>query len=708
MNENKREFTFNYGGKDVIIETGRLAKQTDGAVLVTSGNSQVLVTVCSATKQKPGQDFFPLLVDFTEKFYAAGRFLGGFMKREARPGMDSILVCRMIDRPLRPLFPAGYMFETIVQITTLSWDQNDDIEVLGGLGASAALAISDIPFAGPIANCKVGRIDGKLVLNPALNDYEKSDMEVVVAASKDALLMVEGEANELAEEDMLAALEFAHENIKGFCGFIDSIVKEVGVKKREFKSVAPNIKLVDTVTKNFSKDGRDCLKIIPKIERGKAISALTSKVSEAVEKDFSKYGLEENAEFGKEAYGAVDELMYNMMRKDILEKELRIGGRPLDVVRPIETEVDILKIPHGSSLFTRGETQVMATVTLGSKDGEMMIDDIKGIRFKRFYLHYSFPPFSVGEARGYRGAGRREIGHGFLAERSIRKVLPSFDDFPYTIRVACEVLESNGSSSMGSICSGALALMDAGVPIKKPVAGVAMGLIKEGDNYKILTDILGDEDHLGDMDFKVAGTKDGITGIQMDIKISGITFEILKKAMTQAKTGRLHILEEMGKTMDTTRSTMKPGTPRVDSIQIPKDKIGALIGPGGKNIKYLQSTYEVDIETDEAGKVQIFGSDPEKISECKTVVNLQINGPEVGSEYEADVITIKDYGAFVDIIPGVSGLVHISEFSKERVQDANDYVKEGMKIMVKVIDIDNFGRVKLSAKAVKPLSKLEK
>lgn len=704
MLNNKKEFRFEYGGKEVILETGRMAKQADGAVLATCEGTQVLATVCSAKDVQDGQDFFPLMVDYKEKFFAAGKFLGGFMKREGRPSNAEILLMRMIDRPLRPLFPEGYMFETIVMIQVLSYDEQADPEVLGGLATAAALAVSDIPFAGPVGFCKVGKIGGKLVLNPLHNQWKDSDIELVVAASSDAILMVEGEANEVSEADMMEALDFAHNSIKSFCDVVSQMKKEVGKAKREFISSAANTKLMDKMN-DYVADAKAALAIVPKLERQNAVGAIVKKVKADIEANPEAFGLTADSSAGKEAYKGVDELMYKMMRNDILENEKRIGGRKLTEVREIETEVDVLKKVHGSSLFTRGETQVMATVTIGGKEGEQMSDSIRGVAYDPFYLHYTFAPYSVGEARGYRGVGRREVGHGNLAERALKKMLPSKEDFPYTMRVYCEVMESNGSSSMGSVCSGSMALMDAGVPMVKPVAGIAMGLVKDGSNFKILTDILGDEDHLGDMDFKVAGTTDGITAIQMDIKITGISREIFQQAMAQAKEGRVHILGEMAKSISTHRAKFKAGVPTIDTVKIDQSKIGALIGPGGKNIKAIQEENEVTLEVLEDGTVKILGVDDAKIQATKSLIALQINGPEIGAVYDAKVVTIKEYGAFVDIAAGVSGLLHVSEIADERVNDVNEYLKEGDDVQVKVLEIDRFGKIKLSAKAVKPLAK---
>lgn len=705
MNENKKVFKAKYGDREVTFETGRLAKQSDGSVLVSCGGTSVLVCVNSAREVKDGQDFFPLLVEYTEKFYAAGKFLGGYIKREGRPSTAEILISRLIDRPLRPLFPEGYMFDTVVSATVMSYSHDGDPEVLASLGASAALSISDIPFQGPMAACKVGKIGGKLVLNPTHEQWKESEMEVSMAASKDAILMVEGEAKIVPEKEMLEAIFFGHDAIRGIIDTINEMVKTVGRPKRPFTSVAPNKTLMDTLTSKFSGAARSALSINPKMERQAAVHALIKQVKEDMTTNYAAYGLVEKDDFGKKAAKSVDELMYNMMRGDILNEEKRIGGRKLDQVRQIETEVDVLKVPHGSALFTRGETQVLATVTLGGQDGDLVVDRIVGETEDKFYLHYNFPPYSVGEARGVRGVGRREMGHGNLAERALKAVIPSNDKFSYTTRLVCEVLESNGSSSMGSVCAGSLAMLDAGIPIKSPVGGIAMGLISDGKNYKILSDILGDEDHLGDMDFKVAGTEQGITAIQMDIKITGLTREIVEKAIEQARTGRLHILGEMAKTMSVHREEYKDGVPKVRSFSIPQDKIGALIGPGGKNIKALQEEYKVTMEIEESGLVKVLGQSVEDIEKCIEYADLQINGPAIGSDYKATVVTIKEYGAFVDLVPGISGLLHISEISDDRVNDVNEYISEGDQVDVRVIEIDRMGRMKLSAKAIKPLAK---
>ena len=707
MNENKKEYKINYGGKEVTIETGRLAKQADGAVLVSCNGTQVLVAVCSARELKDGQDFFPLLVEYQEKFYAAGKFLGGFMKRENRPSTAEILACRLIDRPLRPMFPGDYMFDTVVTCSVLSYNETGDPEVLAALGASAAIAISDIPFAAPIGFAKVGRINGQLTINPNHADWANSDLEIAVAGSKDAILMVEGEAKVIPEKEVLEAINFGHAQIKQYCDLVAKIQKEIGKPKRAYVSAEANKTLSTKVATDYTNNARAALAISDKMQRQEAIRNLTKTVAEAIKADPAAFGMKDDKGASKEAFKAVDGLLYDMMRADILNEGKRIAGRRLDEVRKIETEVNILNAPHGSSLFTRGETQVMATVTIGGSLGDQMLDRITGLSYDKFYLHYNFPGFSVGEAKGSRGAGRRELGHGNLAERALKAVMPPQDKFSYTTRVVCEVLESNGSSSMGSVCSGSMALMDAGVPIVNPVAGIAMGLVTDGARYKVLTDILGDEDHLGDLDFKVAGTKDGVTAIQMDIKITGLTPQIIEDAIGQAYKGRMHILGEMEKTIKAPREGFKPGVPTIMTVMIPTDKIGALIGPGGKNIKKLQEDFKVTIEITEEGMVKVLGSDVEVLKTAITTINMQINGPEIGAVYEARVDSIKEYGAFVDIGSGVSGLVHVSELSDERVQNVNDYINEGQTIKVKVLEIDKMGRIKLSAKAVESVKKKE-
>ena len=682
-----------------------MAKQADGAVLVTCDKTQVLVTVCSAKESSPDADFFPLLVDYKEKFYAAGKFLGGFNKREGRPSNSEILLMRMIDRPLRPLFPEGYFCETIITAQVLSFEDSADPEVLAGLGSCAALMVSDIPFHAPVGFAKVGFIKNKYVLNPTPEEIKNSELELVVAASMDAILMVEGEGNEVSEETMLGAINFAHEEIKKFCIVMKKLQAEVGKPKRVFKQ--DNTALTNLTTKvkqQFIAQVQKALAVNDKMDRQVAVAALKAEVKKSFEANPAQFGLDEKSSFGSLANKAIEDVLYHTMREDILSQSKRIGGRDLKTVRPITVEIDLLKKGHGSALFTRGETQVLGVATLGGKEGEQLVDKISGVTYDRFYLHYTFLPFSVGEARGYRGVGRREIGHGNLAERALKKAMPS-EAYPYTVRLVCEVLESNGSSSMGSVCAGSMALMDAGVPVKAPVAGIAMGLIKEGERYKILSDILGDEDHLGDMDFKVAGTKTGITAIQMDIKITGITSQIMKEAMEQAKEGRFHILKEMSTAIAAPRPLYKTGVPVIGMTKIAPDQIGMLIGPGGKNIRAVQEEYKVTIECLEDGTVKVLGVIQDNVDAAISTIKLQMNGPEINSEYDAKVVSIKEYGAFVDIAAGISGLVHVSEISNDRVQDINEYLKEGDKVRVKVLDVDRFGKIKFSIKAISPIEK---
>lgn len=696
---NKLEFKHNFGDREVIVETGRLAKQTDGSAFVTCGGTQVLATVVSARSLGESTDFFPLLVDYKEKFYAAGKFLGGFMKREGRPSSSEILLMRMIDRPFRPLFPSGYKFETIIQTTVHSYDPEVDPGIIAGIAASCALSFSDVPFNGPVGFCRVGRVQGKLVLNPTPTQMDISDLDLIVAGTLDAVLMIEGEAKELSEEQMVEAIIFGHEHVIKWCTFMKEVQDKHGKAKRSFEPIEVPAAVLDLLRKDFKDQAQKCLEISQKHARQDAVALLSKNVAAKLDEQ------EKDVNHSKLAQAAVDELLYEMMRHDILRNHKRIGGRGLDVVRPIETEVDILKNVHGSSLFTRGETQVMATITLGGKDGEQMKDDITGISYDRFYLHYTFAPYCVGEAKGYRGVGRREIGHGNLAERALKGVIPPKEKFPYTVRVNCEVTESNGSSSMGSVCSGSMALMDAGVPVSGAVAGVAMGLIKEGKDFVILTDILGDEDHLGDMDFKVAGTKKGITAIQMDIKIAGIGKDIFQQAMEQARKGRLHILGEMAKTLDHAKDDYKDSVPRIDSLKIDPDKIGALIGPSGKNIKAIQENFKITVEVSDDGTVNILGTDKDLIKKAKDSISLQINGPLINSDYDGIVVSIKEYGAFVDIAPNVSGLLHVSEIADERIGDVNDYLTPGQTLKVRVVEVDRFGKIKLSAKAIQKIAK---
>lgn len=705
MNDIKRSFSCEKSGKTITFELGKLAKQADGSVLVSSEGTQVLVTACSSDTVKEGQNFFPLLVEYTEKFYAVGKFLGGFIKREARPSTPEILTARLIDRSLRPLFPKGYMFDTVISCTVLSYAPQGDPEVLAALGASFALDLSDIPFKGSIGSCKVARINGEFVIDPDYDQWQNSDLEILISASQDGILMVEGRADMISEDIVLEAIRYGHEYIKDYIAFIEPLTSKYGSKKRSVETTVTNQTLMEEVSKEFLEETKVNLNIDDKIQRQKAFKILEKKLAASMKKSPERYNLTESSSFTEKAYAGIDELIYQTMRGDILNHEKRISGRALDEVRAITTETDLLNNVHGSSLFTRGETQVLSSVTIGGGVGNQIVDRIVGREEQSFYLHYNFPPYSVGESRGVRGVSRRELGHGHLAERALKAVLPSQDNFPYTMRVVCDVLESNGSSSMGSVCSASMALMDAGVPIKNPVAGIAMGLVLENTKYKILSDILGDEDHLGDMDFKVAGTENGITAIQMDIKIDSLSETILKQALEQAKIGRRHILKEMERTISTTRKKFKKGVPRIRSFKIKPDEIGLLIGPGGKNIKKLQEDFDVSIECMEDGTIKVLGLLTSSIEECIHLAELQIKGPQIGDVFKSKAITLKEYGVFVDIAHGISGLVHISEIAEERVQDIEDYISEGDQFDVKVLDVDKTGRVKLSAKAVQPLKR---
>ena len=700
---NKKQWTLSYGGKEVSIETGRLAKLADGATLISSCGTQVLVTVCSSHTLSEGRDFFPLLVEYSERFYAAGKFLGGFRKREGRPSDQEALNARLIDRPIRPLFPKGYMFETVVSCTVLSYAPEGDPEVLASLGASVALTLSDIPFDGPIGLCKVGRIKGQFVLNPSFDQWPSSDLTIAVAGHKDTILMVEGAASIVPEKEVLEAIYYGHEHIQSFVSLVEDIQKEVGRPKRPYTPPDDNHDLFLKHEKTFSSKVRDILSIAEKKNRQESIQIWTKELEELVEKAPSDFDLTEKDSPSKKASTLAHDLLSHTMRADILDEGHRIAKRGMEEVRPIETEISPLKSPHGSSLFTRGETQVLATVTLGGKTGEQMIDRPSSLEYSNFYLHYNFPPYSVGEARGVRGVGRRELGHGNLAERAIRPVMPTDPHYGHTTRIVCDVLESNGSSSMASVCSASMALMDAGVPIKAPVAGIAMGLVTDGKRFKILTDILGDEDHLGDMDFKIAGTEKGVTAIQMDIKLKGLSRDILEKAVEKAREGRLHILKEMAKTIQWPREDFKSGVPRMEIFKISPEKIGVLIGPGGKNIKSLQENFQVELNVDDDGTVKVLGLDRDRIQDCVALCELQVNGPKIGDIYDGTVVGVKEYGAFVDLAPGVSGLVHISEITDHHIHDIGDYLSEGETVQIKVKEMDRMGRLKFSIKDIRPL-----
>ncbi len=681
------------GGKKLSIETGRFAKQADGSVMVRYGDTMVLVTAVAADEPREGLDYFPLQVEYREKTSAAGKFPGGFIKREGRPSEKEILSARLIDRPIRPMFPESFVNETQIVVFVLSHDGENDADVLGAVGASAALSISNIPFNTPIAEVRVGRVNGEFIVNPTHNQLQESDLELVVAGSADSIMMVEGESKEVSEPELLDALKFAQLEIKKLVDLQVELVKEVGKTKREV--------LEDEVDENLKKDvyqlAEDKFKeivysVLTKDERSAKNKELGNSVLEALNE---KYPEQEKA-----IKNILHDLEKDLMRERILKEGIRLDGRNTEQVRPISIELGILARTHGSALFTRGETQSLTTLTLGSKNDEQSVDGLFEAYSKRFVLHYNFPPFSVGEVGRMTGVGRREIGHGNLAERALKIMVPKEDDkFPYAVRLISDILESNGSSSMASVCAGSLALMDGGVPIKKSVAGIAMGLIKEGDQYAVLTDILGNEDHLGDMDFKVAGTKDGITAFQMDIKIQGISYEIMEKALYQAKDGRMHILSIMEEAISQPRETLSQFAPRLLTIKVETDQIGMIIGPGGKTIQKMQRDFGVDINIEDDGTITIASPDKDGATGCKEFIKGLTALPEVGKIYDGKVIKIMDFGAFVEILPGKEGLLHISQIDNKRVNKVTDYLKEGDHIKVKLLKTEN-GKFSLSRKVL--------
>ncbi len=681
------------GNMTVHISTGKMAKQANGAVVVKSGDTMVLVTAVASKDAKEGQDFFPLTVNYTEKAYAGGKIPGGFFKREARPADAETLTSRLIDRPIRPLFPENYLNDTQIIATVLSAEEDHDPAILSMIGASAALGISDIPFQGPIAGVKVARVDGQLIANPTYSQLEQSDMEIVVAAGRDAIFMVEGEAKFVSEEDMLEAIFFAKDAVQGVLDAQEELQKKTGVAKREVPPVQVD-ELLKAKVKELAFDRiAQAFKIKAKQERYAEVARIKSDILAELASDFE--GRE------KEIKGFLSDLEYERMRTDVLETGIRIDGRDTKTIRPIVIEAGLLPRAHGSTLFTRGETQVMAAVTLGTSQDEQRLDNLFRESRKRFMLHYNFPPFSVGETSFRLGPGRREIGHGMLAERAIAAILPEHDKFPYTVRIVCETLESNGSSSMASVCGGCLSLMDAGVPVKSPVAGIAMGLIKEADKVAILTDILGDEDHLGDMDFKVAGSADGVTALQMDIKIGGVSKEIMGQALKQAKEGRMFILGKMAECLNQPREEMSSFAPRITTIFVKPDRIRDVIGSGGKNIRNITETTGVmiDIDSDNSGKINIASSDKAACDAAIQMIRGLTDEVEEGKLYMGTVKKIMEFGAFVEVLPGTDGLVHISELDETRVKNVTDILNEGDRVLVKCIGVDKQGKIKLSRKA---------
>lgn len=678
-------------GKTLSIESGKHAKQASGSVVVKYGDTIVLVAAVSSHEVRP-IDFLPLTVEYQEKGYAAGRIPGNYFRREiGRPSEKETLTARIIDRPIRPLFPKGYRFETQVIATVLSMDKENDPDTLAMIGASAALEISDIPFEGPIACVRVGRIDGQFIINPTVDEYENSDINIIVAGSKTGVVMVEGSGNIVSESDMLEAIFFGHKSMQPIIDMQLKLKEINGVPKRIFIPPQRDEALAETIESKTSSKIYDALAILEKNNRTAAFRNLKSEL-------FEELG-EAYADQKGEVNGIFNDTLKKISRNIILKERRRIDNRKFDEIRAITCDIDVLPRPHGSALFTRGETQVLGVMTLGSGQDEQRVETLIGEEQRPFMLHYNFPPYSVGEVRRMGGPSRRDIGHGGLSTRAIEKVLPSKEEFDYTIRIVSEVLESNGSSSMGTVCSGILALMDGGVPIKAPVSGIAMGLVKEGDDVVILSDILGDEDHTGDMDFKVAGTKDGITALQMDIKIHELSRDIMEKALEQARVGRLFILEKMIEAIKEPRKQISPYAPKIITIKINPDKIREIIGPGGKVIRAIQAETNTRIEIDDLGIVKIAAVSKEEGDAALNMVKEIIVEPEVGKIYEGTVVKIMDFGAFVQILPNVDGLVHISQLAAHRVNKVTDVVKEGDQIKVKVLEISRDGKIRLSYKA---------
>ena len=685
-----KQYEIDFGGRPLSIEIGKMAKQANGSAVVRYGDTVVLITACAAKEAAEDRDFLPLTVNYMEMTYAAGKIPGGFFKREGRPTEREVLCSRLIDRPLRPLFPEGYFNETQVIATVLSLDPENDPEIAAMAGASAALCVSDIPFATPIAGVRVGRINGNYICNPTYKEQKESDIDLIVAGSADAIIMVEGGAKMATEDDLLEAMMFAHNSIQDIIKLQGKIMKEIGKPKMAVPALKIDNELTAKIEGFAEAKIKAALNIPAKQERYQRLSDIAKELLAALK---SQYEGRES-----EITKIFEDLKYRILREAVLSTHIRIDGRRLNDIRPITCEVGVLPRTHGSALFTRGETQAMVATTLGTSEDEQKIDALSGWEYKTFMLHYNFPPFSVGEVKMLRGPGRREVGHGALAERSVVKILPEASEFPYTIRVVSDILESNGSSSMATVCGASLSLMDAGVPVKDAVAGIAMGLIKEDERFAVISDILGDEDHLGDMDFKVAGTEDGITGFQMDTKITGVTKNVLKDALYQAKEGRLHILKKMKEALSQPRPELSVHAPRIITIYVKQEKIKDVIGPGGKNIKGIIEKTGVKIDIDDSGKVNIASSDDEAAQKAIAMVKELTQEAEVGKIYLGKVRKIMDFGAFVEIFPGTDGLIHISQLAEERVKDVKDILKEGDEVLVKVLEVDKQGKIRLSRK----------
>ena len=705
----KQEFHLDFCGRGITVETGEIAKQADGAVIIRYGDTVTLSTACASNQAKEGIDFFPLTVSFEEKLYSVGKIPGGFLRREGRPSEHATLTARMIDRPIRPLFAEGFRNEVQVVNTVLSVDQDASPEMAAMFGTSLALCISDIPFNGPIAGCKVGRINGELVANPTVAQMEESDIDLTVAGTAQALNMVEAGAKEVSEEDMLAALMFGHEQIKKLCAFQEEIVAACGKEKREIELYAVDETIDREVRSNFEAQIRAAVSIKEKLERYGKIDDLTDEAAEMIaNKEYASEKEQNNAV--KQAREICRGIEADEVRRLIIEDKVRPDGRQIDEIRPLNSQVDLLPRVHGSALFTRGETQVLSTTTLGALNDNQIIDDLTVVDSKRFMHHYNFPPYCVGETGRMGNPGRREIGHGALGERALAQVLPSVDEFPYTIRTVADVMESNGSSSQASICAGTMSLMAAGVPIKAPVAGIAMGLIMDDDSgkYTVLTDIQGMEDHFGDMDFKVAGTKNGITALQMDIKVTGITKNIFEEALAQAHKARLEILDNMLACISEPRTQLSPYAPKIAMMNIDPDKIKDVIGPGGKMINEIIAQCDnVKIDIDDDGKVVIYHNDYDTIEKAKQMISDIVRVAKVGDVYAAKVVRLEKFGAFVNLFGNTDGLLHISKISHHRVDKVEDVLKLGDVIDVKVTEIDNKGRINVSAKALLPKPKTE-
>ena len=713
----KKTYKLNAGNEIITVETGEVARQAGGSVLISKGYTTLLVTATRSKDVKEGQDFFPLTVDYIEKFYSTGKFPGGFIKRESKPSTEEVLISRLIDRPIRPLFPEGFFNGVHIVVNVISFDGVNMPEDIATVGVSFALGLSDIPFAGPVAGVTVGYINGEYVLNPKGEDRENTKIYLSVAGTKSAVTMVEAGSSEVTEEEMLGAIIFGHDNIKKLCEEQENILNELNIEKMEF--VAP---VADERVRNFLDqyvgELKEAILVPGKLEKYEAIDKLEESLLEVFKfnmaKEIMRRELTEEEKLAeligssktksldtlvKEFKNYYHDLEKKIVRELIIFDKYRADGRKIDEIRPLDAKVDILKMPHGSALFTRGETQALVTATLGSKEDEQIIDGIEGEYTKKFFLHYNFPPFSVGEAGFMRAPGRRELGHGNLAERALKAVMPSIDDFPYTVRVVSEITESNGSSSQASICGGSLALMAAGVPIKGTVAGIAMGLIKEGDDFTVLTDIQGLEDHLGDMDFKVAGTREGITAIQMDIKIEGITREIMEIALKQAHSARMHIIDVMEKAIPEPRKELHANAPKIINLKISPNKIAALIGPAGKTIKAIIEETEVKIDVDDDGRVAIFGTDMDKMNRALELVKQYTFIAEVGQVFKGRVTKLAKFGAFVEVVPGTEGLLHISEISNKRIKEVEEVLKVNDIVDVKVIAVED-DKFSLSMKAL--------